>query len=61
MPDDKNYMLIAVNAQGASVTFCGNTQKEVIDDFDREYARKGFKIKISLPNGQMKTIKKTHR
>ena len=55
------YQLIAQNAQGGSIELRGNSKKEVLDKFDNEYERSGFKITVYTPENEEIEIKKTFR
>ena len=44
---NKKYRLTAQNEQGASTETFGNTIKECLELFDREYTRSGFKIWVT--------------
>lgn len=55
------YVLSATNKQGASVSFSGETKKEVLEKFDAEYERKGFTILIFDYLGNEDIVKLTHR
>jgi hypothetical protein len=55
------YILIAQNKSGASVTFTADTIKNVINQFDSDYSRKGFKIWIQDDCGNtIKKVKSTY-
>lgn len=58
---ENKYVLAAINEQGASVTFEGQTKKEVLEKFDQEYHRKGFRILIFDYLGNEQIFKATHR
>lgn len=40
------YQLIATNEQGATISLYENTKKAVLSEFDAEYSRRGYKIRI---------------
>ena len=43
---DNEYRLMAVNIQGAGVTYYDSTINGVLNKFDSDYSRKGWKIEI---------------
>ncbi len=57
------YKLIAQNEQGASVEFNAVSMTECLRNFDSEYTRSGFVIKIylNLTGKCVKTIKRSFR
>ncbi len=56
------YTLIATNNQGATVRFGGDTKKDVIEQFDFEYKRSGFKIVLyNNYTGFISTLKLSYR
>ena len=58
---DNLFILIANNSQHAEISFRGKSQADVLEKFDNEYERKGFRIRIETPYGDIKEIKKTYR
>lgn len=55
------YELIAQTENGASVNYHADTMQKVINKFDADYNRKGFKITICISGDLVKVIKKTYK